>query len=302
MIIADGISKSFKGKKVIDSLSFHISKGEIVGFIGANGAGKTTTIRMLSGGLLQDSGLIMVNGINPTIRKNENLKNIGLVSNINSSLWKDMKLKDSFELGKYLYKMSNSEFNKKMSYLREKLDLDKILEIPVCNLSLGQRMRSEVAYSILHNPKVLYLDEATIGLDIENKEKVLNIIKEINNERQTTILLASNNLADIEKVCSKVIVIDKGKIMYEGSISRLIKKYASEYLMKIIIEGDKIPDFQDLPINKYKINNNKICISYNNNFINSAVIIKHIITQCFIKDIQIIEPKLEDVISKMYER
>lgn len=300
MILVDSINKSFEGKKRIDSLSFHIPEGEIVGFIGANGAGKTTTIKMLTGTLRQDSGLIRVAGINPTRNRNENLKNIGFVNGITTQLWRDMKLKDSFLLSKAMYKINRADFENSMQYLNEKLDLDEILEVPVNNLSLGQRMRSEVAYALLHNPKVLYLDEATIGIDVVNREKVLNIIREVNQERKTTILFASNNLNDIEKTCKRIIVIDKGKKVYEGDISRKKKHYASEYQLKVKIENNKIPDFQDLPIKRYKLEEDNLLVFYENNNINASTIIKHIINQCFIKDIKIIEPSLENVIRNIY--
>ena len=301
MIIVDNINKNFEDKKRIDSLSFHIPKGEIVGFIGANGAGKTTTIKMLMGILKQDAGLIRVAGINPTRNRKENLRNIGCVSGITTQLWKDMKLKDSYYLAKEMYKINKTDFESSMEYLNEKLDLNEILEFPVNKLSLGQRMRAEVAYSLLHNPKVLYLDEATIGLDVVNREKVLNIIKDVNKEKQTTILFASNNLSDIEKTCKRIIVIDKGKKVYEGDISRIKKHYASVYQLKVKIENGKIPDFQDLPIKRYKLEEDNVIVYYENNNINASTILKHIIKQCFASEIKIIEPSLESVIRNIYE-
>lgn len=301
MIIVDNINKSFEGKKRIDSLSFHIPPGEVVGFIGANGAGKTTTIKMLTGILKPDSGLIRVNGINPIRHMNENLKNIGFVSGISTQLWKDMKLKDSYSFAKRMYKINKNDFEANMKYLSERLDLNEILESQVNNLSLGQRMRAEAAYSLMHNPRVLYLDEATIGLDVVNREKVLSIIKDINSEKGMTILFASNNLRDIEKTCKRIIVIDKGKKIYEGNLSRVKKHYTNEYLLKVRIENRKIPDFQDLPIKRYKIDGDNLFIYYENNNINGSTIIKHIIKQCFIEDIEIIEPSLESVIRNIYE-
>jgi len=301
MILVDNINKSFEGEKRIDSLSFHIPKGEIVGFIGANGAGKTTTMKMLTGILKPDSGLIRVAGINPIRSRAENLKNIGFVNGIRTQMWKDMKLKDSYLLAKEMYKINRNDFEVNMKYLIEKLGLNEILEQQVNKLSLGQRMIAEVAYSLLHNPKVLYLDEATIGLDVVNREKVLNIIKEVNEERGTTILFASNNLSDIEKTCRRIIVIDKGKKVYEGDQSRVKKYYSNEYLLKVKIENGKIPDFQDLPIKRYKLEEDNLLVYYENNKINASTILKHIIKQCFIKDIKIIEPSLESVIRNIYK-
>lgn len=301
MITVDNINKSFEGVKRIDSLSFHIPKGEIVGFIGANGAGKTTTMKMLTGILKPDSGLIRVAGTNPIRNRQESLKNIGFVNGIGTQLWRDMRLKDSYYLAKEMYKINNTDFNNNMKNLSRKLDLNEILELQVNELSLGQRMRAEVAYSLLHNPKVLYLDEATIGLDVVSKEKVLNIIKDVNIEKGTTIFFASNNLSDIEKTCRRIIVIDKGKKIYEGDLSKLKKHYTNEYLLKVKIENGKIPDFQDLPIRKYKIEEDNLMVFYKNNNINASTILKHIIKQCFIKDIKIIEPSLESVIRNIYE-
>lgn len=300
MIIADNISKSFGDKKSIDSLSFHVPHGETVGFIGANGAGKSTTIKMLTGALLPDSGIIRVAGIDPWKNRSENLRNIAFVGAVNTQLWKDMKLSASFELCRTMYKLSKTEFQKNMEYLSEKLELSEILNYQVINLSLGQRMRAEIAYAFLHNPKVLYLDEGTIGLDVIYKEKVINLINEVNKERGTTIFFASNNLKDIENTCRRIVVIDKGKKIYEGDLLRFKKQYAGYYLLKAEIEGGKIPDFQDLPIKKYTLHNNELFVYYENNAINSPTLINHIISQCTIKDIKIIEPDLEDIIRNIY--
>ena len=300
MIVLENINKSFQQVKRIDSLSFHISKGEVVGYIGANGAGKTTSFRILTGTLLPDSGFLRVCGINPYKNKMENLKNIAVVDGIRSQLWKEMKLEYSFLLAKKMYGISNNDYNANMNYLCEKLDLEEILNCQVNKLSLGERMKAEIAYSLLHNPKILYLDEATIGLDLINKEKIINVINEINRDKETTILFSSNNLGDIEKTCKRIIVIDKGKKIYEGDISRLKRKYASNYLVKIKIEKGKIPDLQDVPIKKYKLQEDNLFCYYENNIINASDILNQVMKQCFIKDVKIIEPKLEDVIRNIY--
>lgn len=301
MIIVDNINKSFEGKKIIDSLSFHIPKGEVVGFIGANGAGKTTTIKMLTGILQQDSGLIRVAGINTVKNRKDNFKNIGSINSISTQLWKNLKLKDSYYFSKEMYKINTKDFNNNMKYLSERLDLNELLDYQVNQLSLGQRMRAEVAYSLMHNPKVLYLDEATIGLDVVNRQKVLNIIKEVNENMGTTIIFASNNLMDIERTCKRIIVIDKGKKVYEGDLAKIKRNYDSGYLLKLKLESGKIPDFQDLPISKFAIEGDNLTIYYENNKVNASTIINHVIKQCIIKDIKIIEPSLESIIRSIYE-
>jgi ABC-2 type transport system ATP-binding protein len=300
------IKQIFKGgyevKQVVNDLSFHIAQGEIVGFIGPNGAGKSTTIKMLTGILLPTSGIVRVSGIDPYKNHIENAKQIGTVFGHRTQLWQEMRVIESFEMMKHMYKISDKQYKENMQLFCDILDLHNILYTPVRKLSLGQRMRADFACANLHNPKILYLDEPTIGLDVIAKDNILNFIYEVNKLRKTTVILTTHNVTDIEKICSRVMVIDKGAMVYNGNLKRMKALFALEHTMELEIDNMKVPDLQDLPIKKYKIENNGISITYDNRIINSSIILSHIVKQCHIKSIKIYEPKLNDIIRTMYER
>ena len=304
--IKDVIKHIFKRedevKQVVNNLSFHIEQGEIVGFIGPNGAGKSTTIKMLTGILLPTSGIVRVNGVDPYKHHIENVKQIGTVFGHATQLCNEMPVIESFEMMKHMYKISDKQYKENMKLFCEMLDLDSFLYTSVSKLSLGQRMKADFACAMLHNPKILYLDEPTIGLDAIAKEKILNFIYKTNKLRKTTVILTTHNVTDIEKICSRVIVIDKGMMVYNGNLKRMKTEFALEHIMQLEFDNMEIPDLEDLPITRYRIENNGISIAYDNKIINSAIILKHIIKQCNIKSIKIYEPKLTDIIRAMYEK
>lgn len=292
--------RDYEIKQVVSNLNFHISEGEIVGLIGPNGAGKSTTIKMLTGVLYPTSGIVKVDSLDPCKKRIENLKQIGCVFGHKTQLWQGMPVIDSLEMMKHLYKFSDNQFKGNMKFFCETLGLDSILYTPAEKLSLGQRMRADFACAMLHNPKIVYLDEPTIGLDVIAKEAILNFINEVNKLRKTTVLFTTHNLTDLEKICSRVMIMDKGKLIYNGEIKRLKSIFASEHTIQLKNIG-KLPDFQDLPVKKYKIEDDNISITYDSRIINSSVILGHIVKQCHIKDIKIYEPELSDIICRMYE-
>ena len=198
-------------KKAVDDISFNINDGEIVGYIGSNGAGKSTTIKMMTGILNPTKGECIVNGINPSKKRKENAQNIGVVFGQRTQLWWDLPLSESFTILKEIYKVSNEDYKKRMEFLNEVLELNEFFDRPVRNLSLGQRMRADLGASLLHNPKVLYLDEPTIGLDLVVKDSIRSAIKEINEKYNTTVILTTHDIEDIEELCNRIIIIDNGK-------------------------------------------------------------------------------------------
>jgi len=301
MIVAKDLIKELDKNKVIEGISFRIPRNECTGIIGLNGAGKTTIINMLTGLLLPDSGLVRVNGVNPYKNRNENLKQIGCVNGLKTQLWQDMLLKYSFENSRRMYNISDKVYEKNMKMLKETLELDKLMNTTVSELSLGERIRADFAYAILHSPEVLYLDEPTIGLDVVVKAKVLNLLKEINKEKKTTVVYTSHNLNEIEMLCKRVIIIDKGRKIFEGDIEKLKKEYSPKYMLELRIEGRNLPDLQDLPIYKYVMDGEKLLVYYDKKSINTSTLLTHIIKQCNVKQIQIHEPALEDIIKKIYE-
>ena len=212
-------------KRAVDDISFTIEKGEIVGYIGSNGAGKSTTIKMMTGILNPTEGECLVDGINPSKNRKENAQNIGVVFGQRTQLWWDLPLSESFTILKEIYDVSDENYQERMEFLNRVLELNEFFDRPVRTLSLGQRMRADLGAALLHNPKVLYLDEPTIGLDLVVKDNIRQAIKEINEKYQTTVILTTHDIGDIEELCSRIIIIDEGKKIYDGTLENLKDTY-----------------------------------------------------------------------------
>lgn len=209
----------------VDSISFEVPEGEILGFIGPNGAGKSTVIKMLTGILTPTSGSCEINGRNPAVNRKSYVKEIGVVFGQRTQLWWDLPLRETYGVLKEIYEVPDDRFKERMSFLNEVLDLESFISSPVRTLSLGQRMRADIAASLLHSPKVLFLDEPTIGLDVVVKENIRNAIEYINSREKTTVILTTHDLADIEALSNRIVMIDKGKNVFDGTVSELKSKY-----------------------------------------------------------------------------
>jgi len=238
-----GSVKSFFKRKyltvnAVNNLSFAIKEGELIGFIGPNGAGKTTTLKCLSGLLHPTGGEISVLGFTPYSRKKEFLKQIALVMGQKNQLWWDLPAIDTFTLNKEVYEIKNAGFKKRLDELVRLLDFDKLLTIPVRKLSLGERMKGELIASLLHQPKVLFLDEPTIGLDVVMQKNIRDFIREYNKRYKATISLTSHYMEDVKELCKRVIIIDHGQILYDGNLDDIIKTYANFKLITIILDKD----------------------------------------------------------------
>ena len=294
-------------KRAVDDISFEINDGEIVGYIGANGAGKSTTIKMMTGILTPTSGKVTVNGITPYENREKNAKNIGVVFGQKTQLWWDLPISETFSLLKDIYDISDNDFEERMNFFKKVLGLEEFFLNPVRTLSLGQRMRADLAAALIHNPKVIYLDEPTIGLDVVVKESVRKAIKEINKKYGTTIILTTHDLNDIEELCNRIIIIDKGKKIYDGEIEGVKEKYGYlttvEIQVKDTINLDKFTEFADMKKDEefnllYK--DNKLFISFNKNKISSADIIGRTMKKLNVIDFSIKETSIEDIVKKMY--
>lgn len=220
------IHRDYEVVKAVGDITFKINKGELVGFIGPNGAGKTTTLKCLSGLLYPDKGKVEVLGCVPFERRDKFLKNIALVMGQKNQLWWDLPPMDTYILNKEIYEIPDDQFKKTVKELTELLEMDNLVNTPVRKLSLGQRMKAELIAALLHNPQILFLDEPTIGLDVVMQKIIRDFIKEYNTRFGATIILTSHYMNDVQDLCKRVIVIDKGKIVYDGDLSNLIKKYA----------------------------------------------------------------------------
>ena len=295
------IKREYRIVRAVDKVSFSIKKGEIVGYIGPNGAGKSTTIKMLSGILKPDEGIINIMGMDPTVDRIKYVKEIGVVFGQKSQLWWDIPAEDSFDLLKDIYKIPDDEYEKNKQELVEILHLEEIIKSPVRQLSLGERMKCELVASLLHSPKILFLDEPTIGLDAISKVIVRDFIKKINKLRKITVILTTHDMADIESLTDRLIMIGHGKKLYDGSVKDIKKKYSNEKIVEVIYEGilkdkivnDKIDILEESQgLIRMKIDTRKIMVSD---------IVRKYSEVCEIKDINVIETGIDDIIYKLYK-
>ncbi|WP_113930466.1 ATP-binding cassette domain-containing protein [Bacillus sp. P14.5] len=224
----DLFTRNYKVVSAVNDISFTVKQGEMVGYIGENGAGKSTSIKMLTGILTPTSGTVTVNGMNPHKEREKFVSSIGVVFGQRSQLWWDIAVQESFQLLKKVYKVPDQQYKEHMDHVIETLEIAPLLDKPVRKLSLGQRMRCELAAALVHNPKLLFLDEPTIGLDVLVKLKIRQFLKEINEKYNTTILLTTHDLSDIEALCERVVMLDEGQIIYDGALQNLKTEWGEQ--------------------------------------------------------------------------
>lgn len=290
--------RKYYDAKAVDDISFSINEGELIGFIGPNGAGKTTTLKCLTGLLYPTSGNVKVLGHEPFAREHTYLSQISLVMGQKNQLWWDLPAKDSFLLNKEIYKVSDAKYKKTVDELSELLEVTDILQVQVRKLSLGQRMKCELIASLIHTPKILFLDEPTIGLDVMMQQKLREFIKSYNEQYNATILLTSHYMKDVEQLCERVIIIDHGKILYDGSLSDVVKKYATHKSVSVVFEKHvsrkdlehlgKIVSFQD----------KKVVISMPRS--KSNYVAAQLLQSFPVEDLNIEEPNIEEVIRDVF--
>lgn len=308
-----GLIKGFvNAKKIlshaVDDVSFTINDGEVVGYIGANGAGKSTTIKMLTGILTPTSGHVKVNGIVPHENRVANAKNIGVVFGQRTQLWWDLPLVESFSILKEIYEVSDEDFKNRMALFNEILELDTFIKSPVRTLSLGQRMRADIAASLLHNPKVLYLDEPTIGLDVNAKHRMRDAIKAMNAQFKTTVILTTHDLDDIEELCSRILIIDQGKIIYDGSLQTIKDKYGSAKTILFTTKEKMIPEFDlatqlNVPSDFLKLSShdNIMEVTFDRRQLSTAQVTQAVMNQIEVVDIEIQEVQIETIVGRIYQ-
>ncbi len=212
----------------VDDVSFRVNEGEMVGYIGPNGAGKSTTMKILTGILVPSSGRVVVDGRVPFRQRVEHVRHIGVVFGQRTQLWWDLPTRESFELLRHIYRVPEARFRDNLAYFTNLLELGPFLETPVRQLSLGQRMRADLAAALLHEPRLLFLDEPTIGLDIVAKERIRHFLADINRERGVTVILTTHDLADIERLCPRVVLIDHGRVIYDGALAALRGRFGRQ--------------------------------------------------------------------------
>lgn len=298
------IKPKYKEFTAVNNINFEVKEGELVGYIGENGAGKSTTIKMLTGLLTPTSGNVLVNGIVPNEKRIQNNKNIGAVFGQKTQLWWDLPVIESFRLIKQMYKIPEGEYRKNLKKFTEILELDDLLEKQVKNLSLGQKMRCEIAATFLHNPKIVYLDEPTIGLDVLVKENIRKFIKDINKEKNTTVILTTHDLKDIEDVCDRIILLDKGQIIYDGEKQKFKDTYGKYIIAEFIIKEKKAYISESINSEEIQVleeTENKLKIRFSHEETTIMKVMDKISEYCTIEDIHMKEAELEDILKEIYK-
>jgi ABC-2 type transport system ATP-binding protein len=285
--------------RAVNDINFKIDSGEIVGFIGPNGAGKSTTIKMLCGILHPTSGNILINGLSPHKERKKVVQNLGVVFGQRTQLNWDLRLGETFELLKRIYQIDSKVFDDNMRMMNDVLKIDEIINTPVRQLSLGQRMRGDLAAAMLHSPDILFLDEPTIGLDIQAKNAIREFILDINRKRKTTVILTTHDLGDVEKLCSRLVVINHGVIVQDAPINELIDKMAPYRILAIDLSEEASDTCHPLAevILKDKL---KISYRFNKNAITASQLIADLTDKLKIRDLSIQEPNIEDMIKELY--
>lgn len=293
----------------VEDISFNVPKGEILGFIGPNGAGKSTVIKMLTGILTPTSGKCCINGQIPYENRKKYVKEIGVVFGQRTQLWWDLALRETYAVLKEIYQVPDNEYQKRMKFLNEVLDLDSFITSPVRTLSLGQRMRADIAASMLHNPKVLFLDEPTIGLDVVVKDNIRKAIQKINAEEGTTVILTTHDLSDIELLCNRIVMIDKGNIVYDGQISNLKHKYGQ--MRQLCFEMKNQEDIKKLDYaNHFNLSGDDLVIEndgvsasirFNSDKASVQDVLKYTLAEIDVRDINLKDADIEEIIRRIYK-
>ncbi|MFJ2216985.1 ATP-binding cassette domain-containing protein [Streptomyces sp. NPDC101062] len=286
--------------RAVDGISFRVSRGEMVGYIGPNGAGKSTTIKMLTGILTPSGGRLRVAGIDPSRERTRLAHRIGVVFGQRTTLWWDLPLIDSYRLMHRMYRVPDARFRTNLERCVELLDLGELLDVPVRQLSLGQRMRGDIAAALLHDPEVLYLDEPTIGLDVVSKAKVRQFLRDLNAERGTTVLLTTHDLTDIEQLCRRVMVIDHGRLLYDGALAGLHEVGESERTLVVDLERELPPiDVVAAGARVVKVEGPRQWLAFPATE-SAAPLVARIAAEYPLVDLSVREPDIESVIATMY--
>lgn len=306
--IVDLFARRYQTLSAVDGVDFEIQEGEFVGYIGPNGAGKSTTIKMLTGILVPTSGEILAGGFSPHRERTRYTKTIGVVFGQRTQLWWDIAVIESFKLLRRIYHVSEEDFRRRLALFEGLLGLDEFLHTPVRKLSLGQRMRCDIAAALLHSPRILFLDEPTIGLDLVAKERIREFLKEVNQTLKTTILLTTHDLSDIEELCRRIIIIDHGRILYDGSLDGLRQRLGSYNQIRILLQDRHDSGYLDRALSRGNgldwehLDELTCLIRYNRETLSSSEIIRKIVNEVPVRDIYIEEQPIEDIVKTIYNR
>ncbi len=294
------LTREYTVRQAVSGVSFSIEPGEAVGYLGPNGAGKSTTIKMLTGVLVPTSGQVLVNGHVPHKSRRENAKRIGVVFGQRTQLWWDLPVMDSFDLHRHVYNIPLERYRRNLEFCEDILRMREFVRSPVRQLSLGQRMRAELALALLHEPDILFLDEPTIGLDVLAKDHVREFLRAINRERKVTIILTTHDLKDIEEICPRLIVINGGCVVYDGSLVALKARLGNQRTMVVEFEHDPGP--VQLPGTKL-VRDEGVRKQYlfDKGATSALHLLRSLPDKYAISDVSLEEPAIEEVIRTLYE-
>ncbi len=301
--IKDLVHRTYEPFVAVDHISFEIAEGELIGYLGPNGAGKSTSIKMLTGILQPTSGELSVCGFHPFRDRREYTKHIGVVFGQRTQLWWDIAVMESFKLLGRIYGVSDVEFKRRLDILIGVLEIGDVLRTPVRKLSLGQRIRCDLAASLIHQPRVLFLDEPTIGLDAVGKESVRRFLRKINQEMRTTVLLTTHDLKEIEELCERIVILDKGKIVFDGSLDRIRRIPGLEKRMVVDLRADVSPDqLSTLCDGKIRVQTEgrRSTLHYGQDTVPTVALVRELFDRFDVQDMTIEEPDIEQVIMRIY--
>lgn len=311
--VKDLFSGNYRTVKAVDRISFDIEAGEMVGYIGPNGAGKSTTIKMMTGILKPTGGVIRVNGLVPYENRIRQAQTMGVVFGQRTQLWWDLPVIESFKVLKEIYQVDQKTFDDHLALFEELTGIKSLFDRQVRTLSLGQRMLCDITASFLHNPRVVFLDEPTIGLDISVKAKIRSVIKELNRTRNTTIILTTHDLGDVEALCKRIIIIDKGQVLFDGDIKKVTALFGSYRTLKVQVDNftPQTPTDMEMALMKRFGENSGITInqseeSWSDITVDQSVtqlsdVLSFLMAEFAISDVRIVEISMENVVQKVYD-
>jgi ABC-2 type transport system ATP-binding protein len=294
------VARRYELIRAVDGVSFQIQAGELVGYIGPNGAGKSTTIKMLSGLLVPTGGMLSVSGFSPSKQRKQLVSRLGTVFGQRTTLWWDLPVIESLELLRHIYRIPEVKFNQNLNEFRRLLDLDAFLNMPVRSLSLGQRMRADLCAALLHDPPLLFLDEPTIGLDVVAKERIRQFIQHINAERGTTIILTTHDLSDVERLCERVMIIDHGRLLFDGRLEELRERFGGSRELEV----DFAEQYDEVEVQGARVvsqEDKRVIYQFERGSVAASELIGLLSARFRIRDLQVREPDIESTVRRIYE-
>ncbi len=294
------VTRDYRLVKAVDDVTFAIERGELVGYLGPNGAGKSTTLKILTGILVPTSGEVRVNGRVPWRERKAHVARLGAVFGQRNTLWWDLPVIESFDLLRHIYRVPADRFRQNLDFFRKMLALDDFLRTPVRSLSLGQLMRANLTAALLHDPDVLFLDEPTIGLDVVAKERIREFIRRVNRERGVTIILTTHDLSDVEKLCERVVMIDHGRLLFDGQLEELRQRFGSERELVV----DFAEDYPDVSLEAARVvarEGRRVTYRFTRGAVTASELIGRLSARYRILDLFAREVEIEDMVRRIYE-